>query len=156
MGLWDSRVHPCNFSSARSAGLNETFVVESMKRTPRIKCMRERMREEVKLWKCMNMVSEGSGYHGVTSLGTSVVALWVEGIMVLVGLSRAESYKEEDQGKSSRVPAVWNDAVLLQHGEAPGELQVVVRPRRWATNGTERGVACTYTYKLFYAVPVIH
>ena len=28
--------------------------------------------------------------------------------------------------------AVWKDAVLLHHGDAPGELQAVVRPQRWA------------------------
>ena len=39
--------------------------------------------------------------------------------------------KRKNQGKGSRQPDAWKDAILLQHGEATEELQVsYLRPKQ--------------------------
>ena len=118
-----------------------TFVMACKKLNLRVNCMRERVRVEVKRGKCVNVLSVGSGYRTVTSPVTlgfcfKCASGEIDGRAIKSGGNR-----RRDQRESRQVLSVWNNAVLLQHDEAPGELQAVVRPRRWAMKGTERSVA---------------
>ena len=77
------------------------------------------------------------------------------------GSSRGWGGRGKDQGEGGRMPSVPKDAVLLQHGEAPEELQGV-GPGRWAElltgssgqNGMEMDNICIFKSIYFWILNI--